>query len=165
VQWCADGEFLRHVFSVSHVQHTSDMHSKFALRPHHVCKYGRHPIRNCWVICEAEKQAYDFQFWTISATLSYLQLYFLYTLSFHQVDQQVHSFPTLCSLPLTVPSLLYHAVMIHVLAHALTTRLHFFTVSNTVLVMAAPQCKEVQWFNCRPLPLKRPYNKYSLQYL
>jgi len=28
------------------VQHISDMHSKFALRPHHVWKYGRHPISN-----------------------------------------------------------------------------------------------------------------------
>jgi len=26
------------------VQQVSDMHSKFALRPHHVWKYGRHPI-------------------------------------------------------------------------------------------------------------------------
>jgi len=26
------------------VQQVSDMHSKFALRPHHVRKYGRHPI-------------------------------------------------------------------------------------------------------------------------
>jgi len=25
------------------MQHISDMHSKFALRPHHVWKYGRHP--------------------------------------------------------------------------------------------------------------------------
>jgi len=25
-------------------QHISDMHSKFALRPHYVWKYGRHPI-------------------------------------------------------------------------------------------------------------------------
>jgi len=31
------------IFS-SRVQHISDMHSKFALRPHHVWKYGRHPI-------------------------------------------------------------------------------------------------------------------------
>jgi len=30
-------------FSASRVQHISDMHSKFALRPHHVWKYGRHP--------------------------------------------------------------------------------------------------------------------------
>jgi len=29
---------------VSRVQHISDLHSKFALRPHHVWKYGRHPI-------------------------------------------------------------------------------------------------------------------------
>jgi len=26
------------------MQHISDVHSKFALRPHHVWKYGRHPI-------------------------------------------------------------------------------------------------------------------------
>jgi len=26
------------------VQQVSDMHLKFALRPHHVWKYGRHPI-------------------------------------------------------------------------------------------------------------------------
>jgi len=36
--------FLRPVFSASSVQHISDMHSKFALRPYHVWKYGRHPI-------------------------------------------------------------------------------------------------------------------------
>ena len=36
--------FLRPVFAASHVQHISDLHSKFALRPHHVWKYGRHPI-------------------------------------------------------------------------------------------------------------------------
>jgi len=35
--------FLRSVFSASRVQHVSDLHSKFALRPHHVWKYGRHP--------------------------------------------------------------------------------------------------------------------------
>jgi len=28
------------------VQHISDLHSKFALRPHHVWKYGRHPVSN-----------------------------------------------------------------------------------------------------------------------
>jgi len=26
------------------MQHISDLHSKFALRPHHAWKYGRHPI-------------------------------------------------------------------------------------------------------------------------
>jgi len=36
--------FLSPVFSASRVQHVSDMHPKFALRPHHVWKYGRHPI-------------------------------------------------------------------------------------------------------------------------
>ena len=36
--------FLRPVFSASRVQQVSDMHPKFALRPHHVWKYGRHPI-------------------------------------------------------------------------------------------------------------------------
>jgi len=38
------GEFLGPAFPTSHVQHVSDMHSKFALRPHHVWKYGRHPV-------------------------------------------------------------------------------------------------------------------------
>jgi len=32
--------FLRPVFPASRVQHISDMHSNFALRPHHVSKYG-----------------------------------------------------------------------------------------------------------------------------
>jgi len=36
--------FLRPVFSASRLQHISDLHSKFALRPHHVWKYARHPI-------------------------------------------------------------------------------------------------------------------------
>jgi len=35
--------FLGPVFSASHAQQISDLHSKFALRPHHVSKYGRHP--------------------------------------------------------------------------------------------------------------------------
>jgi len=44
VPWCQNGDFLRPVFSASRVQHISDMHSKFALRPCHVWKYGRQPI-------------------------------------------------------------------------------------------------------------------------
>jgi len=40
--------FLLPVFSSSRVQHISHMHSKFALRPHHVWKYGRHPISDRW---------------------------------------------------------------------------------------------------------------------
>jgi len=30
------------------VQHVSDLHPKFALTPHHVRKYGRHPIYDGW---------------------------------------------------------------------------------------------------------------------
>jgi len=44
VRWCQNGDFLCPVFSASCVQHISDIHSKFALRPHHVWKYGRHAI-------------------------------------------------------------------------------------------------------------------------
>jgi len=33
-------DFLRPVFAASRVQHVSDLHLKFALRPHHVCKYA-----------------------------------------------------------------------------------------------------------------------------
>ena len=36
--------FLRPAFAASRVQQVSDLHLKFALRPHHVWKYGRHPI-------------------------------------------------------------------------------------------------------------------------
>jgi len=36
--------FLRLVFPASRVQHISQLHSKFALGPHHVWKYGRHLI-------------------------------------------------------------------------------------------------------------------------
>jgi len=36
--------FWHPVFSARGVQHISDMHSKFALKPHHVWKYGRHLI-------------------------------------------------------------------------------------------------------------------------
>ena len=44
VRWCSDGDFfasfLRPVFPASPLQHISDLHSKFALRPHHVWKTG-----------------------------------------------------------------------------------------------------------------------------
>jgi len=33
VPWCQNGDFLRPVFPASRVQHISDMHSKFALKP------------------------------------------------------------------------------------------------------------------------------------
>jgi len=41
-------QFLRPVFPASRVQHISVMHSKFALLPHHVSKYGRHLICDRW---------------------------------------------------------------------------------------------------------------------
>jgi len=44
VRCCRDGDFLRPVFAASRVQRISDLHSKFALRPHYVPKYGKHPI-------------------------------------------------------------------------------------------------------------------------
>ena len=44
VRWCRDGDFLRPVFAASGVQRISDLHAKFALRLHHVPKYGKHPI-------------------------------------------------------------------------------------------------------------------------
>jgi len=47
-RWRFLAQFLRSVFSASHVQQISDLHLKFALRPHHVCKYGRHPISDRW---------------------------------------------------------------------------------------------------------------------
>jgi len=43
-RWRFLATFLRPVFSASREQHVSDLHSKFALGPHHVSKYGRHPI-------------------------------------------------------------------------------------------------------------------------
>jgi len=36
--------FLRPLFAASRVQHVSDLRLKFALRPHHVWKYGVHSI-------------------------------------------------------------------------------------------------------------------------
>jgi len=44
VRWCQNGDFLRPVFPASRVQHISHLHSIFALGPHHMWKYGRHPI-------------------------------------------------------------------------------------------------------------------------
>jgi len=45
---CQMATFLRPVFSVSRVQQVSDLHLKVTLRPHHVWKYGRHPISGGW---------------------------------------------------------------------------------------------------------------------
>ena len=46
-RWRFLATFLRPIFAASHVQHVSDLHLKFALRPHHLCKYGRHPLCDC----------------------------------------------------------------------------------------------------------------------
>ena len=43
-RWRFLATFLRPEFPVSRVQQVSDLHLKFALRPHHVWKYGRHPM-------------------------------------------------------------------------------------------------------------------------
>jgi len=40
--------FLHPVFPASCIQHISGLHSKFALGPHHVWKYDRHPICDRW---------------------------------------------------------------------------------------------------------------------
>ena len=52
--WYPDGELLA-IFWVLHfqqatclMQHISDIHSKFTLRPHHVWKHDRHPICDGW---------------------------------------------------------------------------------------------------------------------
>ena len=47
-RWQIFALFLHPVFSASCVQRISDLHSKFAVRPHHVWKYGRHPLCDCW---------------------------------------------------------------------------------------------------------------------
>jgi len=43
-RWRIFGDFLGPAFPASHGQHIADLHSKFALGPHHVQKYDRHPI-------------------------------------------------------------------------------------------------------------------------
>ena len=47
-RWRLFSVFLGPAFPVSRVQRVSELHSKFALRPHHVWKYGRHPISDRW---------------------------------------------------------------------------------------------------------------------
>ena len=43
-RWRFLATFLRPAFPASRMQQVSDLHLKFALRPHHLWKYGRHPI-------------------------------------------------------------------------------------------------------------------------
>jgi len=47
-RWQIFDDFLHPVFSASRMQHISNLHTKFALRPHHVWKHGRHPIYDGW---------------------------------------------------------------------------------------------------------------------
>ena len=47
-RWRFLATFLGPAFAASRVQHLSDLHSKFALGPHHVSKYGRHPTCGRW---------------------------------------------------------------------------------------------------------------------
>jgi len=42
-RWQFLATFLGPAFAASRVQHLSDLHSKFALEPHNVSKYGTHP--------------------------------------------------------------------------------------------------------------------------
>jgi len=47
-RWRFLATFLRPAFPASRVQQVSDLHLKFALWPHHVWTYGRHPISDRW---------------------------------------------------------------------------------------------------------------------
>jgi len=55
-RWQLFGNYLRPVFATSRAQHISDLHSKFALRPHHVWKYARHPIYDRWDYARKNKK-------------------------------------------------------------------------------------------------------------
>ena len=49
VRWCQNGDFCVLYFQRAACStFQTCMHSKFALRPHHVCKYGGHPICDRW---------------------------------------------------------------------------------------------------------------------
>jgi len=47
-RWQIFDDFFASCVSASGAQHVSVLHLKFALRPHHVCKYGRHPVCDGW---------------------------------------------------------------------------------------------------------------------
>jgi len=47
LRWRFLATFLGPAFAASRVQRLSDLHSKLALWPHHVPKYGRHPLCGC----------------------------------------------------------------------------------------------------------------------
>jgi len=47
-RWRFLATFLGPAFAACRVQRLSNLHSKFALEPHHVSKYGRHPTCGRW---------------------------------------------------------------------------------------------------------------------
>jgi len=47
-RWRFLATLLRPAFPASRMQQVSDLHLKFTLRPHHVWKYGRHPMYGRW---------------------------------------------------------------------------------------------------------------------
>jgi len=47
LRWQFFKQFLGPAFPARRAQQISDLHSKFTLGPHHMWKYGRHPISNC----------------------------------------------------------------------------------------------------------------------
>ena len=47
-RWPIFDDFLGPAFSACRAQHVSDLHSKFALGPHYVSKYGRYPMCGRW---------------------------------------------------------------------------------------------------------------------
>ena len=55
-RWRLFASFLRPVFPASRVQHISDLHSKLVLRPHHVWKYGSHPISDGGELARKKKE-------------------------------------------------------------------------------------------------------------
>jgi len=48
--------FLGPAFAASRVQHFSDLHSKFALGPHYVSKYGRHSTCSRWDLARKKER-------------------------------------------------------------------------------------------------------------
>jgi len=55
LRWRFFASFLRPVFPASYMQHISDLHPKFALRPHQVQKYGRYQLCDRWDYARKKK--------------------------------------------------------------------------------------------------------------
>ena len=55
-RWRFLATFLLPAFPASRVQQVSYLHLKFALRPHHVWKYGRHPIYGRWDLARKKEK-------------------------------------------------------------------------------------------------------------